>query len=1092
MIHRSPPVSSNRPSAAHGRKRCGVRNFVATVQLLLASLALLPGCAGDDEHAPVDGFGGYGGHGGQGNGIATGPCDAGDQRECGYKVGQGTDSVSCYQGVQECVDGSWGPCGEGMIITMPESDVESMLRRRRSEFDPQGVAHTGGTGSTCAPSDLCDPYCYELGETTPGFTPSATFDNSVLCPTTTTLTECAPTPGCPHTPCQTGAALPSALCGACVQAVCALDATYAQCCTTGWTDACRTKAFELKACNVQQQPPMSMCDFGVFSESTLDARNGPVFGPNVKLGSMGDITIQASATTSTVPGQIVTPNDVVFENLNGPASNALGGNWWIGGGLFAASGSRTLTGGYDIHVGKGYYEAGGISITGNVYSSSPYSMRPTSTPCLASAAGCVAQTLSPTTSTKYLDGQNSGTVTKAYAPPGATFGTYPTPGSTDTTAAVPAPFSVGGVAAADTMPNAGNVPARTTCTAGVSPADDRNFTAGTNTLTPGSYGAVSISNAGTVLILDGEGDYFFRSLQFAGNCDNCKLQLGNMAGDYTGTARPTTGNVGYNVAVCNGAFDMLSSTKVYKDDGTVAGLADAKKLTVYVHPANPTPGSCNNNSGVNTCSVNMGNNSMFSGLLIVPDGTFAAGNNVTLNGAVWARAATTDTNFTLTQIAKSDCEGMVTAGTCNTTLPAAATCEEPPITTTGTCPANIVGTVSAPFPAIQSSNWNGITTSMANTKCRSGADCQTNLRCNNVATVPTTGTCTWDKCGSTNALAAEVAACATDPCVQRITAAFPACTPGAWNATCASRVPAVCDAECSAPVGTTTGNCVDNSVLTEETGCAGGYDLAVDYVCNVGSVIVCNHGNADFTGTVPLAWWTLDKRQFAPSTAPTTGTATGTFTSPSVTIEANTCEPITTTTATTGTAMNSMTDYTVMVDPGRSKLECGIAASGIDTRRLDNWSWYNHSYTCTVTPNVAEYDYVADCSAVPDTYPRWRLLRWGAAPGAGQNVRFYAKTDSTVPACTGTTGVDPCALVATNAQSAVTFPVSGSGTAPATAAGFPCALSATGSNCAVNLTSALGLPVAMTQKKNLTIRAEWPVGVTTPTWDVTYTCEFDQ
>ena len=81
--------------------------------------------------------------------------------------------------------------------------------------------------------------------------------------------------------------------------------------------------------------------------------------------------------------------------------------------------------------------------------------------------------------------------------------------------------------------------------------------------------------------------------------------------------------------------------------------------------------------------------------------------------------------------------------------------------------------------------------------------------------------------------------------------------------------------------------------------------------------------------------------------------------------------------------------------------------------------------------------------------------------------------------------------MANNTQTAVTFP-SGGGTPPTISAGTPCALSAANSNCAVNLTTALGLSASKPQSKKLTVRVEWPIGVVTPTWDVTYSCEFDQ
>ena len=126
-----------------------------------------------------------------------------------------------------------------------------------------------------------------------------------------------------------------------------------------------------------------------------------------------------------------------------------------------------------------------------------------------------------------------------------------------------------------------------------------------------------------------------------------------------------------------------------------------------------------------------------------------------------------------------------------------------------------------------------------------------------------------------------------------------------------------------------------------------------------------------------------------------------------------------------------------------------------------------------------------------DTSPRWRLLRWGAAPGASQSVRIWAGVDSTAPACTGTSGADACTPVVVNNQTSVTFP-SGGGNGAVVSAASPRVLSSTSANCAVNLTTALGLSQSMEQATNLSVRVSWPAGVATPTWDVTYTCEYDQ
>ena len=79
------------------------------------------------------------------------PCTTeGATTECGKRVGQVGDYVSCVSGERECVDGVWGECSI--------NDDAASYSMRAAKL---GSYHTMGGGGPC--DDVCDPRCTSLG-----------------------------------------------------------------------------------------------------------------------------------------------------------------------------------------------------------------------------------------------------------------------------------------------------------------------------------------------------------------------------------------------------------------------------------------------------------------------------------------------------------------------------------------------------------------------------------------------------------------------------------------------------------------------------------------------------------------------------------------------------------------------------------------------------------------------------------------------------------------------------------------------------------------------------------------------------------------
>lgn len=288
------------------------------------------------------------GPGGQGPEVPSESCEPGRERPCGYTLEQSEDIITCFKGTQTCQESErWGKCTDGTITTQPASRSFPS-----SPFSlPPGsqiLALSTSTPGDCM--DACDPGCLHFIEPGPDVgTPEAGGGGSSSFPGI---------PGsCAHGLCDSDDGAPlDPSCDPCVQTVCNVDAT---CCSSAWDDLCTDLVYtECAGTN----PPLDLCDFGVFSLSGLVTANRPSAG--AAIGAVGDVTIGTDAS----PGMIVTKGNLHITSPNG-ASITTPGGVWVGGNATADNGGGAQYTG-DWHVGGGINLSGGNTIVGEVYSGS--------------------------------------------------------------------------------------------------------------------------------------------------------------------------------------------------------------------------------------------------------------------------------------------------------------------------------------------------------------------------------------------------------------------------------------------------------------------------------------------------------------------------------------------------------------------------------------------------------------------------------------------------------------------------------------------------------------------------------------------------
>lgn len=117
------------------------------------------------------------------SGVGYGtPCTTGDSRECHAVVGKHEGFVDCFDGVQQCEGGKWGPCmgsasGGGKITSKaipPDSPWRGVQDFTGAAAAPAivGEVHTlslsdaSTSGQPCS-VNVCNPYCMGYNETPP-------------------------------------------------------------------------------------------------------------------------------------------------------------------------------------------------------------------------------------------------------------------------------------------------------------------------------------------------------------------------------------------------------------------------------------------------------------------------------------------------------------------------------------------------------------------------------------------------------------------------------------------------------------------------------------------------------------------------------------------------------------------------------------------------------------------------------------------------------------------------------------------------------------------------------------------------------------
>ncbi len=211
-----------------------------TIALLVFSLGFsmgpTPGCSGEgNELGEMPSAGPTSMY----SGMTSGRCEAGASRSCSITLGETSGILSCFHGNQTCIDGDWGPCGDGTTVEQLRLPAPSGLGGPR----PLALSAPG----PCE-QNPCDPSCRDFEEepTTPlssitsvappdwttgtlGDIPSSFLDEAFREPCQTARdcqynSRCeAPDAGaCFHSTCATGAPL-EASCNDCAAMVCAVD-----------------------------------------------------------------------------------------------------------------------------------------------------------------------------------------------------------------------------------------------------------------------------------------------------------------------------------------------------------------------------------------------------------------------------------------------------------------------------------------------------------------------------------------------------------------------------------------------------------------------------------------------------------------------------------------------------------------------------------------------------------------------------------------------------------------------------------------------------------------------------------------------------
>ena len=154
-MHRSKPEIEERLKnfVTQQRTRWAAKLFGFFAMLVVALAACAGGSDSDPSHVALSGPSDGGSAvatGTGGAGVPAGDCNAGDKRACHITLGQHEGVLSCFVGLQLCVEGAWGECGDGKTVAkVPAMDDGTPLSL---------------TDQKVCDDNPCDPRCKKWAE----------------------------------------------------------------------------------------------------------------------------------------------------------------------------------------------------------------------------------------------------------------------------------------------------------------------------------------------------------------------------------------------------------------------------------------------------------------------------------------------------------------------------------------------------------------------------------------------------------------------------------------------------------------------------------------------------------------------------------------------------------------------------------------------------------------------------------------------------------------------------------------------------------------------------------------------------------------
>jgi hypothetical protein len=141
--------------------------------MLLLFVAMgVAACAGDDDSSGAEWQGDWTDEsatnedGGAPATTTTGSdCKDGDTEVCHLTIGRHNDVLTCYEGIQKCVDGTWGGCGDGVVTNYPSVGPE--LSPEKSTSTSSSQKWKSYSKAQDCKNNPCDPTCKDFDENPP-------------------------------------------------------------------------------------------------------------------------------------------------------------------------------------------------------------------------------------------------------------------------------------------------------------------------------------------------------------------------------------------------------------------------------------------------------------------------------------------------------------------------------------------------------------------------------------------------------------------------------------------------------------------------------------------------------------------------------------------------------------------------------------------------------------------------------------------------------------------------------------------------------------------------------------------------------------